>query len=82
MSYRVEWLPRAIEDLLSVPSVQEASRVDRALHLYAQSGVGFVRRVEGPDGAELRLYMPGYYAQISLDRTSSVVRVWRVFRFG
>jgi len=81
VSRRIEWLPRAIEDLLRVPSIEDAARLDRAIQDYARAGTGFVRRVGGPEGTELRLYVRGYYAAISLG-PSDVVRVWRVIPFG
>ena len=73
---RVRWYYRAREDLLAIPSVDDAAAVDAAVQYFARTGVGFVRQMED----ELRLYVAAarYYVVFRAD--DETVYVWRVFR--
>jgi hypothetical protein len=48
---RVRWYYRAREDLLAIPSVDDAAGVDAAVQYFARTGVGFVPQMDD----ELRL---------------------------
>ena len=78
---RVLWHRRAEEELLSIPSIDDATAVDAAVQYFARTGVGFVRRVDNDDARpELRLYVPNasHYLVIHVD--DDAVYVWRVAR--
>ena len=49
----VWWEEAARQDLLSLPSIDDAAAVDSAVQYFARTGVGFVRHVED----EIRPYI-------------------------
>lgn len=78
---RVRWHRRAEEELLSIPSIDDATAVDAAVQYFARTGIGFVRRLDRDEAHhELWLYVPNasYYLVIHVD--DEAVYVWRVVR--
>jgi hypothetical protein len=73
---RVRWYYRAREDLLAIPSVDDAAAVDGAVQYFARTGVGFVRQFEG----ELRLYPTSARYYVVFHADDETVYVWRIFR--
>lgn len=58
----LDWYPQAVDELLAIPSTQDAAEVDRALQSFAATGRGFLRRIENEDGPdELWLYTSTRY---------------------
>lgn len=81
MTRRIEWLPRAREDLLDIPW-ETAAAADATVRLFALTGVGTLVRWPNPLGPdEVRLYIPPdarYFAAIRYSK--GVVYVERVLR--
>ncbi len=74
------WYETAVRDLEELPHWREAEQVAAAVRLYAEQGIGFVRRVlndTGPD--EHRLYVGEFYVRV---RTiESQLHVERIVRW-
>lgn len=79
MSRAVEWSAAALDDLRRM-HWRTASFLDEALQRFATSGEGTLRAVMVEGTRELRLYVPPYFAWISV--TPDRVIVWRVIRYN
>ena len=78
---RVHWDQRARDELLAIPSVDDAVSVDATVQHFARDSVGFVRHIEREgEPTEMRLYVAlvGYYVVFHAD--AEAVYVWRVVR--
>jgi hypothetical protein len=74
------WYESAVGDLEALPHWREAEQVAAAVRLYAEQGIGFVRRVLSDDGPdEYRLYVGEFYVRV---RTiGSQLHVERIVRW-
>jgi len=77
MTWRVEWSPRAIHDLLHLPHWRDAARVDAAIERYAATGEGDLRHFAV---AEYRLRVGNIRVRLSFDQASKTMHVWSVYR--
>jgi hypothetical protein len=76
----VVWYRAAQEDLLALPHWRIAEQVAAAVRTYAESEVGFVRRVvhdEVPD--EWRLYVGAFYVRVRV--VTDTLHVERILRW-
>lgn len=79
MSRTVEWGPIALRDLHRL-HWRAAARVDEAIQRFAATGEGTLRTVTIDGERNLRLYVPPYFAWISV--TPDCVLVWRIWRYA
>lgn len=80
MSLDVEWTSGALADLRAI-IWQDAAWIAAEIARYAEHGIGDVRRVSLPTGAQgLVLFLPGYRVWLTFDRAARTLWVWRVAR--
>ncbi|WP_394823704.1 hypothetical protein [Pendulispora albinea] len=78
MSRTPRWGFLAVQDLKRMPW-RAAAKVDAAIQRFAETGEGDLRWVSVNGVREFRLYVPPYFAWVSVDEDELLV--WRVLRY-
>lgn len=78
MTWELDWGPLAERDVLHI-HWRTASRLCAAVHRFAETNRGPVRRVSPDDPGHLELVVRGGIAYLVLDFDAGVIRVQRMF---
>jgi hypothetical protein len=77
-AWRLRWHPAAVFGLLAIPW-RHAARVDAAVMRFAETGEGWVAKIQG-DPLAVRLHSPPYVALLRFEPEEQRLRVLAVFR--